>query len=134
MNGYFHLHVRVIGDTASTLVGEIILIWRPFVSIAIRLIELALRKHHQITMKLAAEWDVDIARLILGWYVSCVVGESTDDFRLSVTEGVVWLGSCWYHLKGRVRDSGISWVRRAILTRENDASHIRGGAQYNTNE
>ncbi len=64
MNSNLHLQIRIIGNAARALVRKIILVGRPLIGIEIRIIQLPLRKHHQIAMEHPSEGDVDFTRLV----------------------------------------------------------------------
>lgn len=129
MNGYFHLYVGIVWDTASTLVCKIIHVGRVLAGIPAGIVELVLREHHQVTMKLATEGDVDVSGLIYVGNGARVVGKPADDFGLAIAESVVCFARGWYCLETWVGNSRASWIWGTVLTRDNDAYDRRGSVR-----
>jgi len=129
MDGRFALPICIIGHTASTLVSKIVNIRRPLVCVRLRIIELTLGKHCDISMEHAIERDIDISRLIEVWYRFGAVWILTSDLSLTITECVGSFGCIRNNLHSWITDCGIPWIRRAVVAGNHDTCSQRDNRQ-----
>ena len=128
MNRHLHLNIRIIRNPTRALIRKIVHIRRIVVGIQRRVIQLALRKHHQVAMELPSEGNVNVARLVHVWNGTVIVGEAADDLGGAVAEGVVGFGAGRDRLEAWVGDCGVAGVGGAVLTGEDQGGgEGRGG-------
>lgn len=129
MDGYFHLYVGIVRNTAGTLVRKVKYIGRILAGIPAGVVKLALGEHHQVSVELATKGNVDVSWLVYIGNRARVVGKPADYFGLAVAKRVVCSTRGWYCLESWVGDSRVSWIWGAVLTRDNDACDARGSEQ-----
>ncbi len=134
MYGDFHLYVGIVGNTTGTLIRKVIYIGCILASVPIGVVELSLRKHHQISVELATERNVDISWLVDVGNRALLVGKAADYFVLAIAEGVVLFPRRGYFLVSWVMYGGVPWIRGAILTRDDGASNMGCSVQRYKNE
>ena len=95
----------------------------PFVAVLVR--KETLRKITHTT-----EGDIYVSWLIEVWYGVCAVRITLNDLGLALVEGVGSFGGIRNGLETRVGNSGISWIRGAVIAGNNDAGAKRGCVKH----
>lgn len=120
MNGNFSLIVRVVRNTTGGLVRVVEFIRSPSIGVRVRIIELALWKHGDVTMKHASKRNVNVTRLINVRDGIRAVGVLGCHLILAIAESVGCFGGFWYWGKTWIRESIATGRRRTIVTSLDD--------------